>query len=183
MTTITEPELVDDTIAWPILLDLVSCLCAEVENAGLPPVCICSPMPGAAIAVDYVTPEVGMAWVRLTGAFPSTAFPSQAGAGTSCGAPLVMQFDVGTAFCAPYPDDDGTPPGLAAQFDATRTQLAGMAAARRAIQCCLGVSSKDVLLGSYNPMGPQGGVVGGYWTVAVAQGAVKPVNGGVHRAR
>jgi hypothetical protein len=34
---------------------------------------------------------------------------------------------------------------------------------RRAVACCPG--STDWILGAYVPTGPQGGLVGGYWTL------------------
>jgi hypothetical protein len=36
---------------------------------------------------------------------------------------------------------------------------------RRAVACCL--NSKDWILGGYAPLGPQGGVVGGVWTLSM----------------
>jgi hypothetical protein len=171
-TAVVDDELVDDTIAWPILMDLVQCLCAELAKSNLPPVCICSPMPGETIAVDYVTAEAGMAWVRLVQAYPSTNFPAQTAA-ASCGAPLAIQYDVGVAYCAPTLEEDGSAPGMLVQFETTQVQLAAMAAIRRAILCCLGAATKDAVLGLYTPMGPAGGVVGGFWTVAIAQGAIR----------
>lgn len=171
MTALLEaPPLVDDTVVWPTLVALTACLCSEVEKAGLQ-VCICTPLPGEVIAIDYVTPESGMAWTKVVNVFPSSALPAQ-DARARCASPLAFQIEVGTAFCAPMPSDDGEPPDLAANFDATRIQLAGMSAALRAIKCCLGGAGADMVLGQYVPIGPAGGAVGGYWTVALAQGAV-----------
>ena len=45
-----EIVLREDRVAWPMLLRLTDCLCAELVASGLPPTCICSPMPGEAIA-------------------------------------------------------------------------------------------------------------------------------------
>lgn len=175
MTALLEDVLVDDKIVWPILTALTSCLCAEVDKAGLE-VCICTPMPGDAIATDYVTPEAGMAWTRLASVFPSSALPGQ-DPRARCASPIAFTVEVGTAFCSPLPGPDGEPPDMVANFEATRVQLAGMSAALRAIRCCLGAATGEAVLGQYLPIGPQGGVVGGYWTVAIAQGAVVTVDG------
>jgi hypothetical protein len=62
---------------------------------------------------------------------------------------------------------------MAAQFDAVRLQMAAMSAIRRAVLCCFpGARSQDVILGVYLPIGPQGGVVGGTWSISVAEGAI-----------
>ncbi len=162
----------DDILVWPTVTALTTCLCQELVSSGLPPVCLCAPVPGADVALDYVTEDAGMAWVRLAAAFPTLQFPAQATA-PSCVTPLAFTLDVGVAYCAPVPEPDGSPPGLAALFDATRLQLAAMAAARRAIVCCLGTSARTAVLGQYTPYGPAGGVVGGWWTVAVLEEAVR----------
>lgn len=172
MTAVLEPTtLVDDVSIWPAIASLVGCLCTELARSNLPPVCICSPMPGETIATDYVSEEAGMAWVRLESAWPSTSFPSPSGSAT-CAAPIAYGLEVGAAFCAPNPTSGGEPPDFSAQFEATRVQLAAMAAVRRAIICCFPVNTKDVVLGLYIPMGPEGGVVGGSWSISVAEGAI-----------
>jgi hypothetical protein len=40
-----------------------------------------------------------------------------------------------------------------------------MLAMRRAVVCCR--ESKDWVMGTYTPLGPEGGVVGGIWLVAL----------------
>jgi hypothetical protein len=167
--------LVDDTVAWPVLTGLTDCLCTELVTAGLPPTCICSPMPGEGIATDYVSPEQGMAWVRVASVYPSGTFPAQDQGASGCLMPMAVQLEVGVLYCAPVTEGrSNTPPGLGAMFDATRLQMAAMAAMLRAIECCLGgASTKGVALGTYTPAGPDGGVVGGSWQVTVAEGVVR----------
>lgn len=164
--------MVDDKSIWPAIASLTGCLCEEVIRSGLPPVCICTPLPGETIATDYVSEDAGMAWVRLQSAWPSTSFPNPSGSAT-CTAPIAYGLELGLAYCAPTLEDDGAPPGFSAQFDATRVQLAAMAAIRRAIICCFPTArAADVVLGLYVPMGPEGGVVGGSWAISVAEGAI-----------
>lgn len=169
-------DVVEDRIAWPVLIQLADCLCTELVTAGLPPTCICAPFPGEAVATDYVNQDQGMAWVRLASMFPSSAFPAQDGTASGCLMPMAAQLEVGVLYCAPVTQgrSNRTPPGLSAMFDSTRLQMAAMAAMLRAIECCLGAANrKSVALGAYAPLGPDGGVVGGTWTVTVAEGVLR----------
>lgn len=174
MTVTDEPVLIEDTAAWPGVTVLASCLCAEIEVSGLGPVCLCSPLPGADIALDYGTE--GMAWVRVMGLWPSATFPSADGIGrglgrSTCTSPLAVQVELGVARCAPMPGDDGEPPSMVDQFEATRRQLADMAAMRRAVVCCQGKDARyRIDLGPYSPGGPTGGVLWGTWTVWFEEG-------------
>lgn len=172
MTAVAAQALVTDRSIWPAITSLTSCLCLTLEAHGLPPVCICTPLPGEQMATDYVTESAGMAWVRLESAWPSTAFPNQASSSTSCKAPLAFAIEIGVAYCAPMPDNDGTPPDMAANFEAVEVQLAAMSAMHAAVLCCFPSTSADVAIGQYTPMGPEGGVVGGTWSIIVAEGAV-----------
>lgn len=172
---VDDPPLVEDKIAWPVMVALADCLCTELVSSGLPPTCICSPMPGEAIAADYVSSEQGMAWVRVASVYPSSVFPAQDQSAAGCLMPMAIQLEVGALYCAPVVEGRSkNPPGLAAMYDSARLQMAAMAAMQRAIECCLGsVSRKHVSLGPYAPLGPDGGVVGGFWTVTVAEGVVR----------
>lgn len=173
MSVIVEDDLVTDTEAWPTMLRLVDCLCTELAAAGLD-TCYCGVLPGALIAAQYVDQRTrqGMAWVRLSGAWPYSTFPS-ADNTAQCLAPIAYEIEIGSLFCAPaFADSRGTPPSLAAQLEATRVQMAAMAAMRRAIVCCLG-TGKTAALGQYIPIGPEGDVVGGTWTVTVDGGWIR----------
>lgn len=171
MSVDTDRVLVTDRSIWPAITALTSCLCQTLETRGLPPVCICTPMPGEELATDYVTEDAGMAWVRLVSAYPSVSFPNAA-VNASCASPLAFELEVGVAYCAPMPENDGTPPGMSAQFDAVEVQMAAMDAMTAALLCCFPGNRVDVVLNQYTPMGPQGGVVGGTWSLYVAQGVV-----------
>lgn len=172
-----EIVLREDRVAWPMLLRLTDCLCAELVASGLPPTCICSPMPGEAIAADYVTPEQGMAWVRVSSVYPSTTnFPAQDQVANGCAVMLAAQLEVGVLYCAPVTAGRGSnrPPRMPQQFDSARLQMAAMAAMLRTIECCLGnAGRRGVSLGAYTPLGPEGGVVGGSWQVTVAEGVLR----------
>lgn len=169
MSVDVEIPVRDDTTAWPGVQALIECLCTEMVNSGLGPLCLCSPLPGSQIALDYGAE--GMAWVRVAGAWPSANFPNpDPGGRGACTSPLAIQLEVGAARCAPSLGDDGELPTLSEQFEVTRLQLADMAAMRRAILCCDLANNGRVALGAYTPAGPQGGVVWGTWTVWVEEG-------------
>jgi hypothetical protein len=172
VTAVADRVLVTDKSIWPAITALTSCLCQQIDLRGLPPVCICTPLPGEVLATDYVTEDAGMAWVRLESAWPSTAFPNQAVGSSSCKAPLAFALEIGIAYCAPMPASDGTPPDLASQFESVELQMAAMAAMRAAIECCMPASTADYAIGMYSPMGPEGGVVGGTWSMFLAEGAI-----------
>jgi hypothetical protein len=159
------PELwTDDAKIWPGLTELATCLCSELEEAQLPDLCFCGVLPGADVPADYVSEDAGMAWVRLMNVYPSTIFPSTDTSLKSCVVPLAAQVEIGVLRCSPSPDDAGTPPSAAAMWEATRLQMADMAAMYRAVRCCY-AKGKAMVLGQYTPIGPQGGVVGGTWSV------------------
>lgn len=173
MTALAADGLIEDVGVWPTLASLASCLCTQISLAGLPKTCFCGVLPGEAAVTDYVSDEEGMAWVRLVQAYPSKAFPNQA-TDLGCGYDLAYELEVGVAYCAPtFADSRGNPPSVATMLDSTRLQLAGMAAAYRAISCCPVLDSRDVMVGTYTPMGPEGAVVGGVWQAWVAEGAVR----------
>lgn len=161
-----EETFADDYALWPALMELTTCLCAEVANAGLPELCFCGLVPGDTVAWDYIGDTgQGMAWVRLMNIYPSAAFPAvDSTLRSSCASPLAAQVEMGILRCAPSPDSDGTPPSMAAQWEATRLQLADMAAMYAAVRCCYD-RQENMVLGQYNPAGPEGGVVGGTWQV------------------
>lgn len=173
MSAPTLPVLRDDALVFPTMVSLAQCLCEEITAAGLPPTCFCGVLPGALVAADYVTPEQGMAWVRLTGGWPyRTSVNAQDNTPSSCLAPLGFSLEVGVLWCAPVSGARGQAPTVEAQFEAVRVQMAGMGAIHRAITCCLPTGRSQVVLGTYTPHGPQGGVVGGWWDVTVDGGLI-----------
>lgn len=173
MTTFTgsdvayEETFSDDHLVWPALTELVTCLCSTIEERGLPDLCFCGLVPGEQVAWDYVGASGGdgMAWVRLMNVYPSTTFPTTDSTLRSCASPLAAQVELGILRCAPMPGDDGTPPSMAAQWEATRLQMADMRALYAAVKCCYAKHKDAMVLGQYAPAGPAGGVVGGTWQV------------------
>lgn len=174
MTALAEkiPLAVDFSV-WPTMTALAECLCTEILKAGLPPTCLCGVLPGEAIDASYVTDSEGMAWVRLAGAYPYNAFPNASLTGNPCVMPLAYQLEIGSLWCAPVARDSrGNPPTVDDQFATTEVQVAAMAAMHRAIVCCLPSERAQVALGQYTPSGPEGGVVGGVWSLVVAANVI-----------
>lgn len=154
----------DDTLIWPALQALSACLCEELESKGLlPGECFCGVLPGEVAAQDY---DQGQAWVRLVDAYPYTNFPNRDTTFSNCGKPLAFDVEVGVTHCYPTLDSGGRAASQEQKFEAARLQLATMAAMRRAILCC--TDDLIVVLGSYTPIGPNGNLVGGQWTVTLA---------------
>lgn len=154
----------EDTTIWPLMEALSACLCDELTNSELlPDDCFCGILPGSQVAWDY---KNGMAWVRLVNAFPSTTFPVQEQTlRGSCQAPIAAELEVAVLNCAPMMTSQGAPPTQEQQLEASRLQIATMAAVRRAIVCC---DVGTLLLGAYTPLGPEG-LVGGAWQVWVGE--------------
>lgn len=170
--TITSPPQVDyrqDITIWPVLQNLVNCLCIELATSGLPELCFCGLLVGASATDQMGDGALGQAWVRLVTAYPSTAFPTQTTiARGSCSASLAAEVEIGVLRCAPTSSDGSEPPSESDWWESGRLQMADMAAVRRAIRCC-DSGAELVVLGSYTPTGPQGGTVGGVWQVFVAE--------------
>lgn len=163
MSEIPPEGYVEDDAIWPIMVQLEQCLCETLEERGLRPGnCFCGILPGDSPSWDY---SEGMAWVRLIDAYPSTTFPSaNTTPRVSCGAMLVATLEVGLLQCAPMLGPGGELPTEIDQFESARLQIAGMRAMQQAIACC---DLDLVVLGSYTPTGPQGGLVGGTWQINV----------------
>lgn len=155
-----------DTLVYPGLETLAACLCEELATSlgGVP--CFCGVVPGRIVPMDFcdcATTGCGMAWVRLDAMFPSRAFPTQT-TDARCNDPLASRIELGVTRCLPGMDAQGNPPGVVEQSNAVAVQMADAMAMRRAIACCYGPNSKDYVLGTYQPVGPQGSCGGGTWT-------------------
>lgn len=169
-----EDALVTDTMIWPAITRLAECLCTEIAAAGLPPTCLCGVMPGEIVDASYVSESEGMAWVRLAGAYPYSAFPVADLTGNPCVMPLGFELEVGSLWCAPVASSSrGAPPSMESQFETAEIQVAAMAAMHRAIVCCMPSERATSALGAYTPIGPEGGTVGGIWTLYLAGGVIR----------
>jgi len=169
----------EDTGIYPVMIELASCLCQEMEKEGGPELCSCGVKFGSAsTAFCGECQEIGcggQAWVRLVDAFPSSVFPSADQALSNCKSPWAYQLEVGVIRCAPKGEVSGingyTPPTLEQNVEALRLQTADLAAMRRAIQCCFGAGDRDYIIGTYAQVDEisSGGCLGGVITVFVRE--------------
>lgn len=172
-------EFVEDTIVYPTLIQMVACLGKEITDSGLPEPCFIGVLPGSVVSLDYCgagkcdgTQCGGQAWARVVDVFPSSQFPTVNQDESNCGQPLAFRLEVGIGRCVPVGTNNAIggfiPPTLEQQLDATRLQLADMAAMRRAISCCVAKDRNiDYVLEPYVPIPAQGGCGGGFWTVVI----------------
>jgi hypothetical protein len=151
---------------WLKLIGLLECLegTLTVNDA---PVLRSFVAPGGPPAWDVCCGEEdgeGQAWVQLNSVSPSDSFPTpQTGAMRCDFAEWAVDVSIGILRCASTVDDNGTPPSsetLLAEADKVNRDrvLIDMA-----IRCCF-LEEDDpeaYVVGSWTPLGPQGGCVGG----------------------
>lgn len=162
-------SVIEDRDAFPLLAALLDSLTAEFRAAGLhEDLCSMTIQPGAIVPADYGDCG-GMAWVRLASSNPTVSFPTGDLTINNCAYSLAHVVEVGAFRAGPLPEQVGggvVLPTDEEQFEAARMQFADMAAMRRAITKAP-IDYK--ILGTYQPIGPQGGVLGGTWTVTVGR--------------
>ena len=86
----------------------------------------------------------------------------------NCGAGMGADVEIGIVRCAATGDALGNPPTPTQLLDEAALQYADAEAIRRAVVCCPTLPSKDVIMGTYDPLGPAGGLVGGTWDIQIA---------------
>jgi hypothetical protein len=151
-----------------LLSDLHECVCESLALNGQGPTCWCGIWPGETVSWDYCGAECkndacGMAWVRAGTSAPYSTFPL-AELDSACEKPLFYEIEVGVLRCLPIIEDDGSLPAAADITEAALGLAIDQMALHRAIRCCrLGAFA----LGAWRPVGPQGGCVGGFWTLYV----------------
>lgn len=166
-------DMVDDTRVYPAMEKMLICLEQTMAERNLPEPCRKALYPGGETPLDVCGCGVsgcGMIWVRLVNGFDSTSPPLQSATSSRCGGQTVFTLEVGVARCAPAPDQKGNPPSVEDLWEATRLQMADMAAAKRAITCCFTAATDEdyaVMLGAYSPLPPSGDCVGGSWQVTL----------------
>jgi hypothetical protein len=155
-----------------VLVNLAACVEATLQDEGLAPVCFNGVVPGDGISAAWGAEcddggPCGMAWTRLVLAYPATAVGQQDQTPGNCGAGIGLDIEVGILRCTPVGLQDAETEEVDALASSMEV-LNDMLALRKAIQCCTSLPSKDVVLGSWTPMGPLGGLVGGAWGLFVA---------------
>lgn len=163
-----------DPISYPapgifqLLLEISDCVCRELSEGPVGPVCLCGPVPGLSPAWDGCTgcdnDACGMAYVRLGPVTPYESFPIPEVEGVGCRRPLMYTVVAGALRCMPTPDGGG-PLSNQESAEVSVRQWADMWSLYRAIKCC---PASLISVGAYQPLGPQGACVGGEWTFWVS---------------
>lgn len=169
------PVMREEGALLPVITELASCLCTELEAAGFT-MCFCGLMPGGEVPLDYCGGECdtegcgGQAWVRVVSVFASIEFPIPTDF-ARCGTGRVATLEIGHAMCAPSPADDGTPPSVQQQYDATFRQMASMDAMWRTIACCFAEymekRDRSYVVGEYTAIPAGGGCLAATWSLTV----------------
>lgn len=150
-----------------VVTDLATCLCGLVSDpdSGVPDVCFCGVIPGEAASAMYggnCRDKCGMAWVRVVTAYAAAGAGNQTSEPGNCNSGIGFDVEVGMLRCTPI-GEATTPPKPEQLLASAQLQWADMMIMRKAVACCAGV--RDWVLGTYTPMGPAGGLVGGFWTI------------------
>lgn len=154
------------------LTALATCLCAAIEdpNSGVPKVCFCGIIPGNAIPVEYTGDcgdTCGAAWVRLVSAYPSNTVGVLHTQPTVCDAGMGIDVEVGILRCISVGDAQGNPPEPAELLAAAELAMNDALLMWKAVLCCDAYTGHDVILGQYQPFGPEGGLTGGAFTMSM----------------
>lgn len=146
---------------------------ADESPAGCPLPCFCrvAVYPGLEVPLDSC--DTGGSCDecdgQLWGAIQSVTRMEQPGAaGSPCEA-WQWSAQVGAVRCAAKPKDDGSPPSIDAVQDDSVRQAIDADGIWYAIKCCPERSQRlkdaGIVLDSWTPLGPDGGCVGGFWTI------------------
>jgi len=149
------------------LVLLADCLCEQIVASGAPETCFCGIVPGDAAVAEYggdCSKKCGVAWIRLASVYPSVSIGQPYDEPKNCAAGLGATIEVGIMRCTPVGTGD-QPPSPNQLLDATELQMVDATTMRRAVVCCPG--SDDMILGTYTPLGPAGGMLGGAWSLSV----------------
>lgn len=148
---------------------LVAHLQVEINKLGPDRICSIGKQPGDSVVLDYI--ECGaMAWVRLVDTVPSINGSSYDITPDSCVWGKAHQMEMGLFRKSPLPTETlgelqmPTEEELTAAADA---QYDDMEAMDRAIMNAR--KELELLQGTYTPVGPVGGALGGTWAFTLAQ--------------
>lgn len=164
--TVLYGEFVEDTIAWNDLVGLSDALVAELKRRQLPALTENLVLAGQAIAMDYIAgPGDGFSFTRLGSGFQVGVFPlPQQGYERGRALEIARQFEVGIARGLPL-HEDGSPLDRDEWFDVSRLVMADMNAIVASICAYANGKGLPLVVGNWVPLGPDGGVIGGSWTV------------------
>lgn len=152
------------SIVGAALERLAVCLCAQIIADGSPATCFCGVSPGSGFSPDLLqcedTESCGIAFVQLQSSYPSQTVGVVDQTPGNCGVTIGFDAVIGVLRCFPLQDDGSNPPPET-QLELFRQQTLDMESMRRALICCDWLPSKDVIVGQYTPVGPEGELIGG----------------------
>lgn len=106
----------------------------------------------------------GEMWVRVIQMYPSTTVGVADQRLANCSTGIGLDIEIGALRCIQINEDGET--WTAEQLaDASTAAMNDAIAIYRAMVCC--DHFPDVIVGSWTPLGPEGGLVGGLWTLSV----------------
>ena len=151
---------------------LATCLCAEIENPewGVPDVCFCGVVPGEPGLGQYAgdcTTKCGAGWVRLVSVYPANSVGVLNTQPGNCSHGLGIDVEIGIIRCISVGDEQGNPPPPSELLAAAELQIADAMLMHRAVYCCDAIHPGDVILGQYQSLGPEGGLVGGSYFMSM----------------
>jgi hypothetical protein len=168
---------VADAAQW-----LVECLCDQLVQSLGGPVCQCCLAPGNTLPMDYCGGDecdtcndgscTGQAAVNVLQIYPTTQFPTPAVDARRCATYSWAALLSMTVFrCAAVQDEKGCPPPCDAQTHDALVAWSDAEAMHRAVLCCFlegrDPCDADLVIGTWTPVGPDGGCHGGTLTVTV----------------
>lgn len=149
---------------------LLACLVVALREKGHEEVCSTAVYHGDSVTLDYADCG-GMAWVRLVTTGPSRNFPAIVSDLNSCGATLAHSFELGVMRAAPLAVALLAGSGVDLPSDEENSEAASLALDdMECLWAAIQTARADIELlvpGTYTPVGPTGGSLGGTWSVTV----------------
>lgn len=166
-----------DNIVFRGMADLATCLCAAIADPAnaLPPVCFCGIIAGDApydvagggnCDEDDEDSGCGQAWVRLVTGYPSSSVGIADTEPGNCSKGFGYDIEIGIMRCFPTPDE-GEPVDDVEMLAASQLQIADMLVMQQALLCCSSIDNENTVMGQYQPIGPEGTLLGGIWTISI----------------
>jgi hypothetical protein len=142
------------------------------ENGAYESLCAVTIYPGTMVPYDFAVDSDnectgGQAWVRLLTSFPTKDYPTPDTRLSNCSAELGLMLEVGIVRPAAVMEQFATEvsiPTPEQEFDLSMALIDDMVWMKEAVARTKADYS-DLILGAWTPYGPDGGAVGGTWTV------------------
>jgi hypothetical protein len=156
------------------MVALAGCIGAKLEESGIV-TCWGGVTMGDGVDLSEIGTDGAMWWVNI-GPIGVGNQDGTRSANTTCKPTIYVSATVGYTTCYPI-NEDGQALTSQQQIVLTDLVMAARAALYRGISCCDWKGSYgigEVVVTTWTPQGPQGGVLGGQWTVQVQIIANRP---------